>query len=179
MADAGLLNAADFLHSEIVHASWQRRGVSFLQGVRKMRLTRAGEYAVRCVIYLAISGRDVLVSRKEIAEKAHIPAQFLAKIAQELAKAGLIDIRQGVRGGFILIKDPSEITLLDVVETMIGEIYLNDCVCRPGSCQASPTCSVHRVWEAARDQLRNTLNSVTFASLIDEGACFPPEPESR
>ncbi len=144
-----------------------------------MRLTRAGEYAVRCVIYLAMSGRDVLVSRKEIASKAEIPAQFLAKIAQELAKAGIIEIRQGVRGGFILIRDPEDITLLDVVETMIGEIYLNDCVCRPGSCDASRTCSVHRVWQHARNQLRDTLGSVTFASLIDKGACFPPEPVSR
>ena len=68
-----------------------------------MRLTRAGEYAVRCVIYLAMSGRDVLVSRKEIASEADIPAQFLAKIAQELAKAGIIEIRQGVGGGFIMV----------------------------------------------------------------------------
>ncbi len=143
-----------------------------------MRLTRAGEYAVRCVIYLAMSGRDVLVSRKEIASKAAIPAQFLAKIAQELAKAGIIEIRQGVRGGFILIKDPADITLLDVVETMIGEIYLNDCVCRPSSCDASTTCSVHKVWQYARKQLRETLASVTFASLIDQGACFPPEPKA-
>ncbi len=139
-----------------------------------MRLTRAGEYAVRCVVYLSNAGRDVLVSRKEIAAKADIPAQFLAKIAQELAKAGIIEIRQGVRGGFILIKDPQDITLLDIVETMIGEIYLNDCVCRPGSCDASSTCSVHRVWQHARNQLRETLGSVTFDDLINEGACFPP-----
>ncbi len=140
-----------------------------------MRLTRAGEYAVRCVVYLSMTGRDVLVSRKEIAAKADIPAQFLAKIAQELAKAGIIEIRQGVRGGFILIKNPEDITLLEVVETMIGEIYLNDCVCRPGSCDASTTCSVHQVWQHARKQLRDTLGSVTFATLISEGACFPPE----
>ncbi len=144
-----------------------------------MRLTRAGEYAVRCVIYLAMSGRDILVSRKEIAAKADIPAQFLAKIAQELAKAGIIEIRQGVRGGFLLIRDPGDITLLDVVETMMGEIYLNDCVCRPASCDASTTCSVHRVWQQARTQLRETLGGVTFASLIDQGACFPPDPVNQ
>lgn len=142
-----------------------------------MRLTRAGEYAVRCVIYLAMSGRDVLVSRKEIARHADIPAQFLAKIAQELAKAGIIEIRQGVRGGFILIKDPKDITMLEVVETMIGEIYLNDCVCRPGSCKASPTCPVHKVWQQARKQLRDTLKKVTFDDFIKSGACFPAAPE--
>jgi Rrf2 family iron-sulfur cluster assembly transcriptional regulator len=91
-----------------------------------MRLTRAAEYAIRCIIYLAKQGRGVLANKNDIAERAEIPPHFLAKIGQDLAKAGLIEIRQGARGGFVLLKEPRDITLLEVVETMIGEIYLND-----------------------------------------------------
>ena len=137
-----------------------------------MRLTRAGEYAVRCVLYLSKKGKGVLVSRKEVAEQAVIPTHFLAKIAQELAKVGMIEIRQGAKGGFVLLMNPEEITLLQVVEIVIGEIFLNDCVVRPKSCGASPSCSVHGVWMRARDQLRNTLGSVTFAELIKEPVCI-------
>ena len=137
-----------------------------------MRLTRAGEYAVRCVLYLSKKGKGILVSRKEIADHAVIPAHFLAKIAQDLAKAGMIEIRQGSRGGFRLLMDPKEITLLSVVETMIGEIYLNDCVVRPDSCDASPGCAVHNVWMKARDQLRDTLRNVTFAQLVAQPVCI-------
>ena len=115
-----------------------------------MRLTRAGEYAVRCMVYLAQQGKGVLTGRQDIAGHADIPPHFLAKIAQDLARAGFIEIRQGARGGFVLLKEPQSITLLAVVETMIGEIYLNDCVANPGSCKASPTCSVHQVWMRAR-----------------------------
>ena len=96
-----------------------------------MRLTRAAEYAVRCMVYLAQQGKGILAARQKIASHADIPAHFLAKIAQDLARAGFIEIRQGARGGFILLKDPESITLLEVVETMIGEIYLNDCVRQP------------------------------------------------
>jgi len=142
-----------------------------------MRLTRAGEYAVRCVLYLSKKGKGVLVSRKEVAEHAVIPAHFLAKIAQDLAKAGMIEIRQGARGGFALLMEPEEITLLAVVETVIGEIFLNDCVIRPQSCEASSDCSVHNVWMTARDQLRNTLGSVTFAELINQPVCISEGPE--
>ena len=142
-----------------------------------MRLTRAGEYAVRCVLYLSKKGKGVLVSRKEVAEYAVIPTHFLAKIAQELAKAGMVEIRQGARGGFILLMDPGEITLLQVIETVIGEIFLNDCVIRPQSCEASSNCSVHRVWMTARDQLRSTLGSVTFAELIKDPICISVAPE--
>lgn len=141
-----------------------------------MRLTRAGEYAVRCMSYLAKKGVGVLVFKQEIAERATIPVHFLTKIAQDLARAHLIEIRQGPKGGYVLIKDPAEVTLLEVVEVMIGEIYLNDCVVRPGTCSASKCCSVRRVWEDARRQLRQTLAKVTFAQLTEEGSCIPVFP---
>ena len=138
-----------------------------------MRLTRAAEYAIRCVTYLAQEGKGVLVSKKNIALNAEIPPHFLAKIAQDLARAGFIEIRQGAKGGFSLIKDPKDISLLDVVETMIGEIFLNDCVARPSSCNALKACGVHKVWITARNQLRQTLGEATFDKLIQEKSCIP------
>ncbi|MHB8791602.1 MAG: RrF2 family transcriptional regulator [Desulfobulbaceae bacterium] len=138
-----------------------------------MRLTRAAEYAIRCIVYLSQQGRGVLASKNDIAERAEIPPHFLAKIAQDLARAGLIDIRQGPKGGFVLLKEPREITLLEVVETMIGEIYLNDCVAKPSSCNALRACGVHQVWISARNQLRETLRKATFDQLIREKTCLP------
>lgn len=136
-----------------------------------MRLTRAGEYAVRCMLYLCREGRGVLTNRQEIADSADIPPHFLAKIAQQLAKAGLIEIKQGAHGGFVLARDPADISLLEVVETMIGEIYLNDCIIRPGSCGEQPYCAVHKVWLRARNQLRETLAAVSLAELLEDSPC--------
>jgi len=141
-----------------------------------MRLTRAAEYAIRCMVYLAKQGRGILTSRQEIAEQADIPSHFLAKIAQDLAKAGFIEIKQGARGGFILLKEPAKISLLEIVETMIGEIFLNDCVARPSSCKVTYSCAVHQVWMDARDQLRNTLGRVDFAQLVEKESCIQTFP---
>ncbi len=138
-----------------------------------MRLTRAGEYAVRCMVYLAHKGKGVLVSKQEIAGHADIPIHFLAKIAQDLARAHLIAIKQGSKGGYSLLKDPAELSLLEVVEVMIGEIYLNDCVGRPVTCKLSKKCSVHKVWEVARTQLRETLAGVSLAQLSENESCIP------
>ena len=141
-----------------------------------MRLTRAGEYAVRCVLYLARHGKGVLVSRQEIADQAEVPSHFLAKIAQQLARLGIIEVRQGARGGYVLLKDPARLTMLEVIEGIIGEISLNDCVGRPDSCHNSPTCVVHQVWCTANEQLRTTLQQVTFATLLkNEECCIVPE----
>jgi Rrf2 family iron-sulfur cluster assembly transcriptional regulator len=130
-----------------------------------MRLTRAGEYAVRCMLFLSCLGVDKIGSRLEIAQAMDIPAQFLGKIAQQLARAGYIEIVQGPKGGFRLVVPPEKVTLLGVIEAVIGEIYLNDCVIRPESCHRSPSCSVYQVWQKARRQLRQTLEEATFATL--------------
>ena len=66
----------------------------------KMRLTKAGEYAIRCALFLSFQGMGVVVSKKEIARAMDIPAQFLGKIAQQLARAGIIEIVQGSKGGY-------------------------------------------------------------------------------
>jgi len=141
-----------------------------------MRLTRAGEYAVRCMVYLAHKGQGVFIPKQEICERADIPTHFLAKIAQELAKAQLITIRQGPKGGYSLLPQPEDVSLLQVVEVMIGEIFLNDCVDRPQSCTVSKSCSVHRVWDKARNQLRETLGAVSLAELSKKESCIPAFP---
>ncbi|NIO03365.1 MAG: Rrf2 family transcriptional regulator [Proteobacteria bacterium] len=136
-----------------------------------MRLTRAGDYAVRCTVYIAAQGRGEVVSRREIAEAMEIPNQFLTKIAQQLARSGLIEIVQGARGGYRLLVSPEKLTLLKVVEAVTGEISLNDCVMRPGSCFRSSSCAVHLVWVGARDQMREALREVTFDKLVKEEFC--------
>jgi Rrf2 family protein len=139
-----------------------------------MRLTRAGEYAVRCVLYLASQGVSVVCNRKQIAAEMDIPDQFLGKIAQQLARSGFLEIVQGAKGGLKLVVSPEHLSLLDVVEAVIGEIFLNDCVMRPESCQRSQACSVHQIWDKARSQLRDTLRAATFASLLEMDSCVVP-----
>ena len=136
-----------------------------------MRLTRAGEYAVRCVLYLTAQEGGEVVRRQEIAQNMDIPNQFLGKIVQQLARSGIIEIIQGSKGGYRLLVPPERLSLLDVVEAVTGEIFLNDCVLRPDSCLRSNGCSVHRVWEKARNQLRDTLRKARFDKLLKEDAC--------
>jgi len=141
-----------------------------------MRLTRAGEYAVRCMLYLASRDEDRVVRRQDIAREMEIPPQFLGKIAQQLARAQFIEIVQGAAGGYRLLVEPRNLSLLEVVEAVTGEIVLNDCLLMPGSCFRKPGCSVHRIWNRARDQLRRTLSEATFDKLLDEDSCVMAVP---
>jgi Rrf2 family protein len=144
-----------------------------------MRITRETEYAVRCVLYLMTRGDDEVVRRDEIAGEMDIPDQFLRKIAQRLSRAGFMEIVQGPKGGFRLTASPDKLTLLDVVEAITGEIFLNDCIMRPESCSRSNTCSIHLVWDKARNQLRDTLREATFEKILRENSCLSPEVKIR
>jgi Rrf2 family iron-sulfur cluster assembly transcriptional regulator len=139
-----------------------------------MRLTRAGEYAVRCVLYLASCPKGEVVNRRVIAEAMDIPEQFLGKIAQQLARSGIVEIVQGARGGFRLLRSSDELSLLDVVEATIGEIFLNDCLMNPEICARSKACAVNKVWEKARKQLRETLDAATLDRLLESQSCMSP-----
>ena len=132
---------------------------------------------MRCVMCLAKYGStETVVSRQVIADYGNIPTHFLAKIAQQLSRAGIIEIRQGSKGGYRLLVPPEKLTLLAVIEAIIGEIFLNDCVIRPASCKASSSCAVNKVWLQARDQLRQTLAQVNFADLLVDDACCILQP---
>ncbi len=140
-----------------------------------MRLTRAGEYAVRCMIYLSAQPLGRVVSRKEISEKMDVPCQFLTKIAQQLVRANILESIQGSKGGLKLLIKPDDVNLLDVVEAVMGKISLNDCIANPDSCSNSPMCSVHQVWARATDQLNETLSAATFAQLVSQWSCLLKE----
>ena len=139
-----------------------------------MQITQSTEYAVRCALHLALLPAGRVVPRREIAGARAIPGPFLAKIAQRLARAGLIRIHQGARGGYELLVPACRLTLLQVVEAAEGDLTLNTCVLHPRTCTRTRVCGAHRVWAEARTQLRATLAGVTFAELAaHEGPRHP------
>lgn len=138
-----------------------------------MQITRATEYAVRCALHLAFEAPGRVVPRREIASVRGIPEQFLGKIAQRLARAGIIRIHQGSRGGYELVVPAGRLTLLEVVEAAEGDLILNTCVMHPRTCSRTCVCAAHRVWAEARRQLRGTLAGVTFAELAEQEGQLP------
>lgn len=138
-----------------------------------MMLTRGGEYAVRCVLYLSMQEIGRRVPKKEVASAMDIPETFLAKVAQILAKSRIIHIHQGSGGGYTLSRRPEDVSLLQVVEAVEGEIFLNACIMSSDVCQRSPQCGVHKAWKRARDRLRETLAEVDFEQLSRDELCIP------
>ena len=129
-------------------------------------ITRKTDYAIRCVLHLTESEKNfVMVS--EISRSKDIPESFLAKILQQLVKAGIAESARGVKGGFRLTRKPSKITLLDVVEAIEGSVAMNICAVDKNNCSLSSTCSVHPVWNDVRKDVENRLRQWDFERLSE------------
>lgn len=138
-----------------------------------MIITRATEYAIRAVLYMACQPQGEIVLKKDICRAQEITPAFLTKILQPLIKAGIVGSQRGVGGGFYLAKPPAEITLFDVVETQEGPLYLNQCLIKEGNCGREFFCPVHGAWTEIRSEFMATLSRYDFASLAARQAQMP------
>lgn len=131
-----------------------------------MLITRATEYAIRALLYLAKQPKGEIVLKKDICRSQDITPAFLTKILQPLIKDGVVGSQRGVGGGFYLLKDPEDLTLLEVVMSQEGPLYLNHCVAQEGICEKDVFCPVHGAWQEIRQELMATLGRYTFADLV-------------
>ena len=98
----------------------------------------------------------------EIARRQHIPERFLEQIFGDLRRAGILESRRGAHGGFCFSISPEEITVLDIVEILDGEI-------RPagGQCYIAdaPLCATSEIWDEARMALESVFGRYTIAEI--------------
>ena len=133
-----------------------------------MVISRASEYAIRSMVYMAGFPSDKIVSRQEICKTQDVTPAFLIKIMQPLIAHGLVKSHRGVSGGFSLGKAPEEISMWDIIEAVEGKILLNTCLVHEGFCPRDETCKVHQVWQTAFTGLRDVLQSATLNTLVNQ-----------
>jgi Rrf2 family protein len=139
-----------------------------------MQLTRAADYAVRVMIHLASQPEGTVISKSILARESEAPESFLSKILQSLARAGLIQARRGVEGGFQLIDRGAKASLLDVVEGIDGPIALNVCLSVGVACHRQPDCAAHQVWLRAQTAMLSVLREAKIADMASaRNACGP------
>jgi Rrf2 family protein len=128
-------------------------------------ITRATEYAIRAILYMSRQPVGEVIYKKDICKAQDITPAFLTKIFQPLIKQGIIGSQRGVGGGFYLAKDPAEITLLDIINSQEGPVYLNQCLVAEGACEREFFCPIHGAWAEIRKEFMTTLSRYDFASL--------------
>src|SRR6266478_3277560 len=92
----------------------------------KMRLTSKGRYAVRAILDLTFSSNGRPVRLQEISERQKISLHYLEQLFRRLRKGGVVKSVRGPGGGYVLAKEPSEITLAEVFKSVQEVIELGE-----------------------------------------------------
>ncbi|MGN0665704.1 MAG: RrF2 family transcriptional regulator [Huintestinicola sp.] len=130
-----------------------------------MCLTLETDYAVRIIGYLTAEKERAYA--KTISEQTGVSLRFALKILRKLVAAGLVRSFKGMQGGYELAKEPSEITLLDVIESIEGTYYINKCYEEefPCSRNAKSFCQYRKVFNDISKEISDKLASYTFSDL--------------
>jgi Rrf2 family protein len=108
----------------------------------------------------------VLVS--DIARTQNVSASYLAKVFQQLSRAGLITSVRGKHGGYALARPPSAITVGDVVRALEASQPMYQCLAQERCCDAVPDCLLLQVFAKAERQMYAALDEVTLADLLTD-----------
>ncbi len=131
-----------------------------------MKLSTRSRYGVRMMADLAENFGKKPVFLKDIAKREEISEKYLSIIVIPLRGAGLIQSTRGAHGGYTLAKRPEEISLQDIFDALEGKVCLVDCVDNPQECPRVGICPTRDVWSILGEKIRETLNSVTLADLV-------------
>lgn len=125
-----------------------------------------GDYGLRAIIYLACQQDGKITFVNEIARDQLIPVNFLFKILRKMVKAGIVKSYRGPHGGYILAKDPSEITFLEVIEAIDGPLLVNRCLSIETQCMLERSCKMLNAWQRIQVHMKSELSSLTIADLL-------------
>lgn len=130
-----------------------------------MRLTQHTDYALRMLIYLAIH-RDGIVRVSDVAESYALSRNHLLKVANRLARLGIVTATRGRSGGIALALDPSKINIGTVVRNLEDDFALVDCLSLDGGhCVIAPACRLKGLVSKAIDAFLSVLDGYTLADI--------------
>ncbi len=130
-----------------------------------MLLSKTCEYAIRTALYVAATEPTAYTAVREIADALGIPYPFLAKIAQTLTQAGLLQTLRGPHGGIALARPATRITLEEVVLATDGPAIFRECVLGLPGCGDRKPCPLHDQWVPARERIHAMFATATLSEV--------------
>lgn len=143
-----------------------------------IRLSRLTDYAIVIVAELSRQPGQLLAAAA-LAQRTGIPEPTVAKVLKILARSGVVDSSRGVNGGYLVMRGPAQICLIELVEAMNGPITLTDCT--EGSdedCGILETCLLRGRWQPVNTAIRAAFSAIHLSDMIadPEGVALPLAP---
>jgi Rrf2 family protein len=133
-----------------------------------MKLTTRSEYALLALAYLARNPKDKYISVDVIAKAQNIPPKFLEQLMLALKRAHILHSAKGQRGGYMLARDPNQISLAEVIRLFDGALAPTESVSKNfyESTPIEKEKNLVVIFKDIRDYVSNKLETATLADAI-------------
>ncbi|MGA2092471.1 MAG: Rrf2 family transcriptional regulator [Sedimentisphaerales bacterium] len=128
-------------------------------------IRRNTDYALRAAVELADRFGREPVATKQIADRRKIPYQLACKLLQRLHNAGIVKSTMGPAGGFTLGRNPSRITVRQVVEAVQGPVRFSRCLVSKSFCGLSRCCPVNPELGRLQNKINTFLDGLSLRQL--------------
>ncbi len=133
-----------------------------------MELGRRADYAIRAAVDLARHHEsDERRKARAIAEEMDIPPSYVPQILAELVRAELATSVAGRDGGYRLARPVDQVSLVEVIRAVEGDLRSTVCPLRGGPCRWDDVCAVHVPWARAQHAMLDELAETTLAELVE------------
>ena len=134
-----------------------------------MQLTSTTDYAIRIVCYLAAQRQ--MISTSELSQELSVPSSYIPKITKKLKQAGIIKACEGTNGGYMLAKQPENISLMEIISCVEETMAINRCLEEDRFCSRNleDTCKIHKILLSLQNTYNNKLESVKVSDVIRPG----------
>lgn len=132
-----------------------------------MKLSTKGKYGVRAMVDLAIHEKDNPVSIKSISQRQGISEYYLEQLFAPLRQSGIVKSIRGAQGGYVLNKEPKEITVLDIMNILEGPVEISECL-DTDDCSNLDSCATRAVWKKIKDAIDEVMIGITLQDILND-----------
>jgi len=125
-------------------------------------LSQGAQYTISAIIALSREPMGKAVSAGDLARPLNCPSAYLSQTLAKLVPHGIIDTRRGLNGGVYLLKKPTEIKLIEIVEAIDGSEFFERCFLGIPGCGHIEPCPFHETWSGMREEIREWLSNTTI-----------------
>lgn len=141
-----------------------------------MKLSTRSTYGMRALVELGLSNGRSPLSASLIASKQHLSVAYLEQLLHRMKKHGLITSIRGPKGGYVLAKDPDQITIGEIVRALDGSATQRNGHAHDKDTPSHAQQIAYAVFRCVHERLSNALNTVTLKTLCDDVRELAGEP---
>ena len=132
-----------------------------------LAIAKRTDYGLMALCYLAEQHEDAAITSRAIAERFAIPAELLAKTLQLMARNGIVESRNGPKGGYVLSRRPESISVAEVIQAIEGPIAMATCQIGDATgCEQYEKCTIFYPMERIQKKVTDVLEGMTLLDMV-------------